>query len=47
MTESTTNCGDELLTNVEEPVASTTKEQLLEDIETMLDNNKGEGALFY
>jgi hypothetical protein len=47
MTESTTNCGDELLTNVEEPVASTAKEQLSEDIETVLNNNKGEGALFY
>jgi transcriptional activator Myb len=47
MTESTTNCGGEQLTDAKEPVASTAKEQLSKDIETMPDKKKGEGALFY
>uniref|UniRef100_A0A804MXM7 Myb-related protein 3R-1 n=1 Tax=Zea mays TaxID=4577 RepID=A0A804MXM7_MAIZE len=47
MTESTTNCGGEQLTDAKEPVASTAKERLSKDIETMPDKKKGEGALFY
>lgn len=47
MTESITNCGGQQSTDAEEPVASTAEEQLSKDIETVPDEKKGEGALFY
>ncbi|OQU86068.1 hypothetical protein SORBI_3003G008700 [Sorghum bicolor] len=47
MTESITNCGGQQSTDAEEPMATTAKEQLSKDIETVPDEKKGEGALFY
>ncbi|CAO2186312.1 unnamed protein product [Urochloa humidicola] len=46
MTESVINCSQQS-TDAEEPVASTAEEQLAKDIETVPDEKKGEGALFY
>ncbi|XP_062229234.1 transcription factor MYB3R-1-like isoform X2 [Phragmites australis] len=42
-----TECGDELLTEAEEIVPNTEKEQSSKDIETAPDEKKDEGALFY
>ncbi|XP_022681998.1 transcription factor MYB3R-1 isoform X1 [Setaria italica] len=47
MIENTTNCRSQQSTDAEEAVASTAKEQLPKDIETVPDEKKGEGALFY
>ncbi|KAF8643689.1 hypothetical protein HU200_066749 [Digitaria exilis] len=47
ITESSTNCRTQELTDAEEPMASTAKEQLPKDIETVPDEKKGDGALFY
>ncbi|CAL4959142.1 unnamed protein product [Urochloa decumbens] len=47
MIESITNCTGQQSTDAEEPVASRAKEQFPKDIETVPDEKKGEGALFY
>lgn len=47
ITESITNCKNQQLTDAEEPMASTAKEQLSKDIETVPDEKKGDEALFY
>ncbi|XP_062189197.1 transcription factor MYB3R-1-like [Phragmites australis] len=47
MMEIITECGDQQLTDAEEPVANTEKEQSSKDIETAPDEKKDEGALSY
>ncbi|WVZ72927.1 hypothetical protein U9M48_021309 [Paspalum notatum var. saurae] len=47
MIESTANCRGQHQIDDEEPVASAAKEQLSKNIDTIPDEKKGEGALFY
>ncbi|KAJ1281873.1 hypothetical protein BS78_03G007000 [Paspalum vaginatum] len=47
MTESTANCRNQHRTDDEEPVASAAKEQSSENIDTIPDEKKGKGSLFY